>query len=550
MKTKIFKVLSSMLALAVILSTCICAMGAVSAAETNTYYVGTSEDASITTYATVAEAIQAAIEANIAETETVTIKVLSDVETGTYPSYTFDLVIDGSDVIDPESPDSTKPNITFPDNGELANNGVNTTTYRNVVFVVTGNGFPTLEANNSYVIIEKSVGFNAGYLTICYGNWQNPAGDVTMTSQTLELGNAPVYVNLSNTGVGGRDTDLVSLVLDCPDSYPTRIQFNGIYGGTTTYGDVFINIKDAEGLSAFELLNGAVFEKNIYFINSASEKFDITAVEGFGSLPITKVFILKNLTGNKEIVTYTGNSDGEFRADVTAIDTEDYKFVVYDEDGYVYDTQIDEDGCFVIEEAGVYSLVVECIGHEYDYDCDKDCNHCGELRDVDHQFTDEADADCDYGCGFIRDVGPTLREEGGVMYYYENGVKSTATAIVEYEGKQIYINKGRFLGKTGIVTVNSKKVYVRNGEFLGASGIVTIGGKKMYIRNGYFLGASGIVTVGGKKMYIRNGYFLGKTGIVTVDGKKLYIRNGYFLGASGTVKVNGKTYKVVKGIVK
>ena len=147
----------------------------------------------------------------------------------------------------------------------------------------------------------------------------------------------------------------------------------------------------------------------------------------------------------------------------------------------------------------------------------------------------------------VNNTKAELRTENGVTYYYEDGVKSTKTGIVELDGKQIYINKGRFLGSSGLVTIDGKKMYINKGYFTGATGLVTISGKKTYINKGYFTGASGLVTLNGKKMYINKGYFTGASGLVTISGKKMYINKGYFTGSSGLVTISGKKMYINKG---
>ena len=42
--------------------------------------------------------------------------------------------------------------------------------------------------------------------------------------------------------------------------------------------------------------------------------------------------------------------------------------------------------------------------HEYDNDCDTDCNLCGEVRVAGHAWDSCADTDCNKGCGYIREA--------------------------------------------------------------------------------------------------------------------------------------------------
>lgn len=183
----------------------------------------------------------------------------------------------------------------------------------------------------------------------------------------------------------------------------------------------------------------------------------------------------------------------------------------------------------------------------------KHCSRCSAKSSIttipatsNHTYSNSSDSVCNE-CGKTRQLGAQLIKEGGVNYYYYNGVKSTSTGIFDYNGKKIYINKGRFLGSSGLVTISGKKMYINKGYFTGASGLVTINGKKMYINKGYFTGASGLVTLNGKKTYINKGYFTGASGLVTISGKKAYINKGYFTGATGIVKISGKKYYIKKG---
>ncbi|MBE6776855.1 MAG: hypothetical protein E7542_01910 [Ruminococcaceae bacterium] len=133
-----------------------------------------------------------------------------------------------------------------------------------------------------------------------------------------------------------------------------------------------------------------------------------------------------------------------------------------------------------------------------------------------------------------------VQESDGKYYYYVNGVKSTATGVVDYQGKKIYIRNGIFTGKSGIITFQGKKMYINKGYFTGVSEVVTIGDKTMYFNKGYFTGASGIITYEGQKMYINKGYWTGASGIITYQDKKWYIDEGYWTGATEVVTYQDK----------
>ncbi|MBO5212006.1 MAG: hypothetical protein J6B60_00525 [Clostridia bacterium] len=58
--------------------------------------------------------------------------------------------------------------------------------------------------------------------------------------------------------------------------------------------------------------------------------------------------------------------------------------------------------CIWEVEAWVESDYVPCE-HEYDNECDSDCNLCGSIREIEHIYTNICDIDCDV-CGYIRDT--------------------------------------------------------------------------------------------------------------------------------------------------
>ncbi len=140
-----------------------------------------------------------------------------------------------------------------------------------------------------------------------------------------------------------------------------------------------------------------------------------------------------------------------------------------------------------------------------------------------------------------------VEDDDGKIYYYVNGVKSTATGVVDYQGKKIYVRNGIFTGKSGIITFEGKKMYINKGYWTGASGIITYQGQKMYINKGYWTGASGIITYQDKKWYIDEGYWTGATEVVTYQDKITYIDGGYFTGVSEVVTIGDKTMYFNKG---
>lgn len=140
-----------------------------------------------------------------------------------------------------------------------------------------------------------------------------------------------------------------------------------------------------------------------------------------------------------------------------------------------------------------------------------------------------------------------VQESDGKYYYYVNGVKSTATGVVDYQGKKIYVRNGIFTGASGIITYQGKKMYINKGYFTGASGIITYQGQKMYINKGYWTGASGIITYQDKKWYIDEGYWTGATEVITYQDKIMYIDGGFFTGVSEVVTIGDKTMYFNKG---
>ncbi len=214
-------------------------------------------------------------------------------------------------------------------------------------------------------------------------------------------------------------------------------------------------------------------------------------------------------------------------------------------------------------------------GHIYDLPCSLECAYCGNPNPnpVPHTYDDAGDAECNE-CGFIRVIADGFIKEGGVYYYYENGVKSNATtlvkvngswfyleegawtkttALVKYKGVYFYVYKGKWNSKTtDLIKYKGSWFYIKNGKWTKTTDLVKKNGVYFLVKNGKWSTAlTTLFKKSGKWFSIKNGKWDKTTQIITYSGKKFYCKSGFAqLGFSGKVKIGSKTYTVVKGQVK
>ncbi len=255
-----------------------------------------------------------------------------------------------------------------------------------------------------------------------------------------------------------------------------------------------------------------------------------------------------------------------------------------------YDSACDKvcNGCGFIREAS---------DHQYDNACDSDCNECGELRIVgdheysgicdtncdicnearettqDHVYDNDCDADCNV-CGDVRTIADGFIKEDGVYYYYEDGVKSTATTLVKVNGSWFYLENGAWTKKTALVKYSGSYFYVINGKWNSkTTDLIKYNGSWFYVKNGKWNKTTDLIKKDGVYFFVKNGkwstaittlfkkngkFFSIKSGkwskttqIITYSGKKFYCKSGFAqLGFTGKAKVGSKTYNIVKGQVK
>jgi hypothetical protein len=190
------------------------------------------------------------------------------------------------------------------------------------------------------------------------------------------------------------------------------------------------------------------------------------------------------------------------------------------------------------------------------------CDVCGAKEEELKPLTAE-----DGKNGLVQD------EETGDWYFYEADKLVDETKIVEFEGGEFWIVKGKlakecmglvlcadknfyFLNQGQILRVSEIVEYdggwfiVKNGELdLDATGLYTYdGGRFLFTAGRLRKDVSGLVEVNGTWYFLANGQVADYTGVAEYDGEFFVIDNGLLdADYNGTIEYDGKEFKVVDG---
>ena len=216
---------------------------------------------------------------------------------------------------------------------------------------------------------------------------------------------------------------------------------------------------DALGLA----MEHNVTTPNKYYVTGTVESIANTA---YGNLYI------QDEDGNKLYIYGTYSEDGSIRFDAMSVKPQVGMTIT------VYGVIGNYNNASQMKNAWVTDMVITCE-HEYEFDCDKKCSLCGlELRpeavcvsdaayacidglciycgnDVDaleHAFDDEWDADCNYGCGYTREVEekPEITEDTLDFSTTDQRTEySTTVQVWQSNGLVLTNNKGGSTSNVG-----------------------------------------------------------------------------------------------------
>ena len=167
-----------------------------------------------------------------------------------------------------------------------------------------------------------------------------------------------------------------------------------------------------------------------------------------------------------------------------------------------------------------------------------------------HIYSSSTDTKCN-ACGWTRQA-PKLVEENGIWKYYDDGIFTKATTMVQHKGNWYYVVDGLLAYKyTGLVKYNGNWYYVVNGKLnSSATTLVKHSGEWWYVVNGKVAsGHTGLVKYNNEWWYIVKGKVASKTtDLVKYNGEWWYVVKGKIAGKTTTlVNYNGGWYYILKG---
>ena len=350
MKTKIYKVLSIVLTLAVVLSTCLCAVGTVAAAQDVTYYLSVDgSDSNAGTPDAPLKTLAGALT-----------KALADATAGGYNSpenlVNFKLMdvynakneklIDCSGINDIDY-DFTL-NISSNDGKAALNFAVTTlndsrfngpVVFDNVYFNIGSSSKYT----EFYVCGNDATFTNTEFWTGSKPDLFNTAGCAGKTTVTYDKAQKVVYNDSGKkawTGfiIGGCQGTVYNENFTLVYNAPNVAQRISLGATTNGYGITFnkqlnLDIKDSLGINFIESKNGVSFGENasLQILNASGTPVDTSALKS--KLIATPTYILNNNTGIADLLSFTETS-GTF-----ATDTEKYDVIATDADGKEYNAE-------------------------------------------------------------------------------------------------------------------------------------------------------------------------------------------------------------------
>ncbi len=237
--------------------------------------------------------------------------------------------------------------------------------------------------------------------------------------------------------------------------------------------------------------------------------------------------------------------------------------------------------------------------HIYTNACDAECNACGGIRSITHNYVDatcKAPKTCKI-CGI---------KSGSIANHKYDSGKVTKVATCKAAGTKIYkctvcktviktetisktshsyavatctkpktckvcgVTSGKALGHTysnnadtscnrckafsypggnTLYKVGTKYYHVVNRKIVKDTTLVNYGGKYLYVKNGVYTKATTLVNYGGKLLYVKGGVYTKATTLVSYGGKLLYVKGGVYTKATTLVKYGSKYYYVRNGVM-
>lgn len=343
MKNKIFKAISVVLALVVVLSTCICAVGNVLAAEAVYYVSAGGADTNAGTQAnpllTVNGAIKKAVEANYKSGDTVTVKVMGEdtvswgSENKKMAKHSFMLCITSasSETVSTVGEGSVSPNF----GGEVEFQKIK---------VNFGNTYKQICANGNNVTFTKDAVFggNAAMSHFTVGAYDGGIesqydNDITIVNY-LPLKQINLLNNYTACVLNGKLHFIYENATTTPkfylSAYDNNIQINNA---------INIELRASSGADFVKYSGGSnpVFGENgcIQILNSGTKDI-VTTDTILDEIPDNNLWVINNKIGASDLLSFT-NTKGKYAvntalySNVTATSVNDETVVITEKDGYL-----------------------------------------------------------------------------------------------------------------------------------------------------------------------------------------------------------------------
>jgi hypothetical protein len=147
----------------------------------------------------------------------------------------------------------------------------------------------------------------------------------------------------------------------------------------------------------------------------------------------------------------------------------------------------------------------------------------------------------------------TIVEYQGKMFYvYAGKWNADVTDLKKVDGKWYYIQYGKWNQSIDTLhKINGKWFLIKKGMWNKTTGIVEYKGKDFFVQGGKWQSQETLYKKSGKLLAIKGGKWTKEKTIVKYDGKKYYCNKGYAQTSySGKVTIGKKKYTVKKGIIK
>ncbi len=190
--------------------------------------------------------------------------------------------------------------------------------------------------------------------------------------------------------------------------------------------------------------------------------------------------------------------------------------------------------------------------HNYDGNCDGDCNDCGAVRDVTgHEYDNDADTTCN-NCGAVTyPGGNTLVQEDGIWYHVINREKVKDTTLVKYNNEWFYVKDG-VLNRSNTLHkyTDGKWYHVNNGKWVKDTTLVQYNGTWYYVNAGRVdFNSTTLVKYNNEWWYVKGGKLNRDNTLVKYNNQWYHVNGGKWVKDTTLVKYNGTWYYVKDGRV-